>query len=554
MKRGKRRKVTQIGHYRIGKTLGVGSFGKVKLGIHDTTGQKVAIKCFEKSKIKNKKMEEKIKREIKILKLFRHPHIIRLYEVIETDKEIYIIMEYISGGELFDYIVERGRLEEDEARRFFQQIISGIDYCHRMSVVHRDLKPENLLLDKYNNVKIADFGLSNIMRDGAFLKSSVGSPNYAAPEVISGKLYVGPEVDVWSCGVILYALLCGKLPFDEEKISVLFRKIRNSDYHIPKYISDGARDLVEQILVVNPLNRISIRAMRNHGWFKVDLPYYLSIPPIVTNKKNMKLEEPILLEAMKKVDFKETKEKAEKDIKEGKMTQVAVAYFLILDNKLKKEIRNQQKNISNIDWPMSSSFQGSFNPNMPVKYSESIGNSYSIANSYNGTDSTPKGIYDSILKNSQPNMIGVNRFRNINQNDGINGTNDEPMLSSSFKNLNQIKIDLSKPPEKTQTVWTLGITSTLHPQDIMDQIYLCLKKLSMKWKIVGNFSLHCKSIYGMDNPSSSSDNTSEEELVIGLQIFRKTELFIVDIQLIQGNSFKFIEKALLIKKALKNCI
>ena len=189
--------------------MGIGSFGKVKVAEHILTGHKVAVKILNRKKIKAIDMEEKVRREIKILRLFMHPHIIRLYEVLETPHDIYVVMEYVKSGELFDYIVEKGRLGENEARHFFQQIVSGVEYCHRNMVVHRDLKPENLLLDAKSNVKIADFGLSNVMRDGHFLKTSCGSPNYAAPEVISGKLYSGPEVDVWSCGVILYALLCG---------------------------------------------------------------------------------------------------------------------------------------------------------------------------------------------------------------------------------------------------------------------------------------------------------------------------------------------------------
>ncbi|XP_027352971.1 SNF1-related protein kinase catalytic subunit alpha KIN10 isoform X5 [Abrus precatorius] len=170
-------------NYKLGKTLGIGSFGKVKIAEHVLTGHKVAIKILNRRKIKNMDMEEKVRREIKILRLFMHPHIIRLYEVIETPTDIYVVMEYVKSGELFDYIVEKGRLQEDEARNFFQQIISGVEYCHRNMVVHRDLKPENLLLDSKCNVKIADFGLSNIMRDGHFLKTSCGSPNYAAPEI-----------------------------------------------------------------------------------------------------------------------------------------------------------------------------------------------------------------------------------------------------------------------------------------------------------------------------------------------------------------------------------
>nr|XP_010940255.1 serine/threonine protein kinase OSK1 isoform X2 [Elaeis guineensis] len=236
-------------NYKLGKTLGIGSFGKVKIAEHALTGHKVAIKILNRRKIKSMEMEEKVRREIKILRLFMHPHIIRLYEVIETQTDIYVVMEYVKSGELFDYIVEKGRLQEDEARRFFQQIISGVEYCHRNMVVHRDLKPENLLLDSKCNVKIADFGLSNVMRDGHFLKTSCGSPNYAAPEVISGKLYAGPEVDVWSCGVILYALLCGTLPFDDENIPNLFKKIKIDEDILQEVVKMGfdKKHLVESL-------------------------------------------------------------------------------------------------------------------------------------------------------------------------------------------------------------------------------------------------------------------------------------------------------------------
>lgn len=165
-------------------------------------------------------------------------------------------MEYLAGGELFDYIVQHGRLEENDARRFFQQLSAGVEHCHMHMVVHRDLKPENILLDADLSIKIADFGLSNRMKDGNFLRTSCGSPNYAAPEVISGSLYAGPEVDLWSCGVILYALLCGSLPFDDENIPSLFKKIKGGIYTLPGHLSDEARDLISRMLVVNPLKRI----------------------------------------------------------------------------------------------------------------------------------------------------------------------------------------------------------------------------------------------------------------------------------------------------------
>jgi len=226
----------------------------VKIAEHVVTGHKVAVKILNRKKIKSLRMDLKIKREITNMKLFRHSHIIRLYEVIETPTDIFMVMEYVAGGELFDYIVTNGKLSEDAARRFFQQIISGVDYCHSHMVVHRDLKPENLLVDVKNSfVKIADFGLSTMMQDGDFLKTSCGSPNYAAPEVISAKLYAGPEVDVWSCGVILYTLLCARLPFDDEYIPSLFKKIRAGTYEQPMHVSESCRELISQMLVVDPL-------------------------------------------------------------------------------------------------------------------------------------------------------------------------------------------------------------------------------------------------------------------------------------------------------------
>ena len=271
------RAIARLNQYQFVRNIGEGSFGKVKLARHRSTGQDVAIKIINRRKLISRDLAGRIEREIQYLQLLRHPHIIKLYTVITTKTEICMVLEYVPM-ELFDYIVKHGRLGEAKARKLFQQIICAVEYCHRHKIVHRDLKPENLLLDKNMNVKIADFGLSNIMTDGNFLKTSCGSPNYAAPEVIGGKLYAGPEVDVWSCGVILYVFLVGRLPFDDEFIPTLFKKIQAGAFHIPSQTPAGAADLIKRCLMVHPVQRIQIAEIKQHEWFTKDLPAYLKEP------------------------------------------------------------------------------------------------------------------------------------------------------------------------------------------------------------------------------------------------------------------------------------
>jgi len=318
--------------YKLGKTLGIGSFAKVKVAEHIVTGLRVAIKIVDRRQMKSMDMEEKVKREMKILRLFFHPHVIRLYEVIDSPTHVFVVMEYCKYGELFDYIVEKGRLQEDEARRIFQQIISGVEYCHRNMVVHRDLKPENLLLDSKYNVKLADFGLSNVMRDGHFLKTSCGSPNYAAPEVISGKLYAGPEVDVWSCGVTLYALLCGTLPFDDENIPNLFKKIKSGIYTLPSHLSALARDLIPRMLVVDPMKRIKINEIREHAWVRTRLPHYLAVPPPETSIQARKIDEEVLEQVIK---MGYDKIKLLESLSSRSQNEATVTYNLLLDSRLR---------------------------------------------------------------------------------------------------------------------------------------------------------------------------------------------------------------------------
>ncbi|KAB8075962.1 kinase-like domain-containing protein [Aspergillus leporis] len=272
------RDMQRLDQYQTVKILGEGSFGKVKLAIHQPSGRQVALKIISRRKLLSRDMVGRVEREIQYLQLLRHPHIIKLYTVIATKTDIVMVLEY-AERELFDYLVKRGRCNDAEARKFFQQIICAVEYCHRHKIVHRDLKPENLLIDSDKKVKIADFGLSNIMTDGNFLKTSCGSPNYAAPEVISGKLYAGPEVDVWSCGVILYVLLVGRLPFDDDYIPALFKKIAAGNFHMPPYISSGAARLIRSMLQVHPVHRLTIPEIRQDPWFLQDLPSYLQPPP-----------------------------------------------------------------------------------------------------------------------------------------------------------------------------------------------------------------------------------------------------------------------------------
>ena len=209
----------------------------------------------------------RIEREISILKQIHHPYIIQLYEILETPKEIYIITEYAPGGELFDYIVKKDKLKENEARKFFRQIISGIEYLHGLRISHRDLKPENMLLDSENNIKIVDFGLSNRYKKGELLKTACGSPCYAAPEMIAGERYKGYTVDVWSSGIILFAMICGYLPFDDLNTSKLYKKILTGIFKTPKTLSMGAKILINGILRTNPSIRYSIEDIKNDSWF-----------------------------------------------------------------------------------------------------------------------------------------------------------------------------------------------------------------------------------------------------------------------------------------------
>ncbi|XP_054798994.1 CBL-interacting serine/threonine-protein kinase 8-like isoform X2 [Prosopis cineraria] len=311
--------VRKVGKYEIGRTIGEGTFAKVKFAQNTESGESVAMKVLDRSTIIEHKMVDQIKREISIMKLVRHPNVVRLHEVLASRTKIYIILEFITGGELFDKIVHHGRISEAESRRYFQQLVDGVDFCHSMGVYHRDLKPENLLLDSQGNMKISDFGLSALPEQGvSILRTTCGTPNYVAPEVLSHKGYDGAMADVWSCGVILYVLLAGYLPFDELDLTTLYSKILGVEWELqflqvpavflclmfasfklcldqkefwiipmmlltfpdpfmqidraefscPAWFPMGAKSLIHRILDPNPQTRITVEQIRNDEWFK----------------------------------------------------------------------------------------------------------------------------------------------------------------------------------------------------------------------------------------------------------------------------------------------
>uniref|UniRef100_A0A673CS52 non-specific serine/threonine protein kinase n=1 Tax=Sphaeramia orbicularis TaxID=375764 RepID=A0A673CS52_9TELE len=249
-----------IGNYRLLKTIGKGNFAKVKLARHVLTGKEVA-PCVARF--------SQLFREVRIMKMLNHPNIVKLFEVIETEKTLYLVMEYASGGEVFDYLVAHGRMKEKEARAKFRQIVSAVQYCHQKCIVHRDLKAENLLLDADMNIKIADFGFSNEFTLGNKLDTFCGSPPYAAPELFQGKKYDGPEVDVWSLGVILYTLVSGSLPFDGQNLKELRERVLRGKYRIPFYMSTDCENLLKKFLILNPSKRGSLEQIMRDRWMNV---------------------------------------------------------------------------------------------------------------------------------------------------------------------------------------------------------------------------------------------------------------------------------------------
>ncbi|XP_062095918.1 CBL-interacting serine/threonine-protein kinase 12-like [Humulus lupulus] len=259
-----------LGRFEIGKLLGHGTFAKVYLAKNIKSGESVAIKVIDKEKILKGGLIAHIKREISILRRVRHPNIVQLFEVMATKAKIYFVMEYVRGGELFNKVA-KGRLKEEVARKYFQQLISAVSFCHARGVFHRDLKPENLLLDENGNLKVSDFGLSavsdQIRQDGLF-HTFCGTPAYVAPEVLARKGYDAAKVDIWSCGVILFVLMAGYLPFHDQNIMAMYKKIYKGEFRCPRWFSPELTRLLTRVLDTNPETRVTIPAIMENRWFK----------------------------------------------------------------------------------------------------------------------------------------------------------------------------------------------------------------------------------------------------------------------------------------------
>ncbi|KAM8853856.1 serine/threonine-protein kinase SIK2 [Synchiropus picturatus] len=261
----------RVGFYDIERTLGKGNFAVVKLARHRITKTEVAIKIIDKTQLDAVNLE-KIYREVQIMKMLDHPHIIKLYQVMETKNMLYLVTEYAKNGEIFDYLAKHGRLSELEARRKFWQILSAVEYCHNRNIVHRDLKAENLLLDGHMNIKIADFGFGNFFKPGEPLATWCGSPPYAAPEVFEGQQYEGPQLDIWSMGVVLYVLVCGALPFDGPTLPVLRQRVLEGRFRIPYFMTEDCEHLIRRMLVLDPSKRLSVTQIKEHKWMALDVP------------------------------------------------------------------------------------------------------------------------------------------------------------------------------------------------------------------------------------------------------------------------------------------
>ena len=343
-----------IDNFKIEKTIGEGTFGKVKIGIHIPTGEKVAIKILEKDKIQDNEDLERITREIKYLKILKHPNIIQIFQIIEDKKNYYLIMEFAKCGELFTHIVNNKRLSETEAAIFYTQLIKGLSFIHKHNIVHRDIKPENLLLKENNILTIIDFGLSNQYQPGGLLLTPCGSPCYAAPEMILGRYYSGLMVDIWSSGIVLYAMVCGYLPFEDKNNDKLYKKILSGHFEIPDRLSPNCKDLITKILKVNPKKRIKLEEIMKHPFLKNGMEWYNNIfseyfsKTIGVDEREIEINNEIVEKMVNEMGYSNANNNIVNNILNNKHNNITTTYYLLL-NKLNQTRINEEKKRSIIE-------------------------------------------------------------------------------------------------------------------------------------------------------------------------------------------------------------
>ena len=340
-KRGDKGK--NLGTFILGQKVGEGTFGIVRLATHILTGEKVAVKILNKVKISQESDIKRLEKEIKILKILHHNNIAHLFNVFQTSQTIYLVMEYIEGKELFDYIVYKRRLSELEACKFYQQLISCIEYLGKLKIAHRDIKPENLILDKKKNIKLVDFGLSNIYKNNELLSTPCGSPSYAAPEMLNGEKYNGLNADIWSSGIVLFTMICGFLPFEDQNNDILYNKIKRGIFKTPEFISEPAKDFLYKIINIDPMKRYTIEQIKAHPWFNIINQKIYMNEGLLINTYIVPIDEEIIDKMSNEYEYNSIEVRI--NLLANKHNHLTTTYYLLLQKKINKG----EKSIGNMN-------------------------------------------------------------------------------------------------------------------------------------------------------------------------------------------------------------